>query len=78
MPVCTLGTANSERAAARLGEFGASGRTTVVCSQLPVIADSLALLADTSELAVPSVHTGTGEGWILGFDGTSLVTAHRL
>jgi len=69
---------NPERAAARLAELGASGRTTVVCSQLPVIADSLALLADTSGLAVPSVHTGTGQGWILGFDGSDLVTAHRL
>ncbi|MEV0648391.1 NUDIX domain-containing protein [Phytomonospora sp. NPDC050363] len=69
---------NPERAAARLAELGASGSATVVCSQLPVIADSLALLADTAGLAVPSVHTGTGEGWVLGFHGPALVSAHRL
>lgn len=69
---------NPERAAARLAELAADGDAVVVCSQAPVIADSLALLTDTSGLEVPSVHTRTGEGWVLGFDGPALVTCHRL
>ncbi|GLZ79907.1 8-oxo-dGTP diphosphatase [Actinorhabdospora filicis] len=69
---------NPERAAVRLAELAKGGDAVVVCSQLPVIADSLALLADTSGLSVPSVHTKPGEGWVLGFDGPTLVTCHRL
>ncbi|ADD44632.1 NUDIX hydrolase [Stackebrandtia nassauensis] len=68
---------NPERAAARLREL-ATGGGGVVCSQLPVIADSLAILADTDGVAMPSVHTPPGGVWVLSFSHKTLVAAERL
>lgn len=66
-----------ERATARLRELAAGGGA-VVCSQAPVIADSLAILADTDGVAMPSVHTPPGGVWVLSFSGKTLVAAERL
>lgn len=66
-----------ERAAGRLRELATAGGG-VVCSQAPVIADSLAILADTDGVRMPSVHTPPGGVWVLSFSGKTLVAAERL
>ena len=66
-----------ERAAARLRELATTGGA-VVCSQAPIIADSLAILADTDGVAMPSVHTPPAGVWVLSFSHKTLVAAERL
>ncbi|MGH8881202.1 MAG: NUDIX hydrolase, partial [Stackebrandtia sp.] len=68
---------NPERAAARLRELAMTSGA-VVCSQAPVIADSLAILADTDGVAMPSVHTPPAGVWVLSFSHKTLVAAERL
>lgn len=68
---------NPERAASRLRELGAAGGA-VVCSQAPVIADALAILADTDGVRMPSVHTPPAGVWVLSFSGKTLVAAERI
>jgi phosphohistidine phosphatase SixA/8-oxo-dGTP pyrophosphatase MutT (NUDIX family) len=69
---------NPERAAQRLREFAASQTSVVVCSQAPVIADSLAILADTDGVTLSSVHTPVGGVWVLSFTHKVLAAAERL
>lgn len=68
---------NPERAASRLRELAMTGGA-VVCSQAPVIADSLAILADTDGVRMPSVHTSPAGVWVLSFSHKTLVAAERL
>jgi len=68
---------NPERAAARLRELALEGGA-VVCSQAPVIADSLAILSDCDGVAVPSLRTAPGQVWALSFSQEKLVAAQRL
>ena len=70
-------TGNPERAASRLRELAVDGGA-VVCSQAPVIADALAILADTDGIALPSLRTEPGQVWALSFSGRTLVAAQRL
>lgn len=69
---------NPERAVQRVRELADTLGTTVVCSQAPVIADSLAILADTDDIRLPSVHTPMGGVWVLSFNHKTLVAVERL
>ncbi|GAA4901004.1 8-oxo-dGTP diphosphatase [Stackebrandtia albiflava] len=66
-----------ERAATRLRELALAGGA-VVCSQAPVIADTLAILADTDDVPLADVHTPPGGVWALSFADKELVAAERL
>ncbi|CAM3235401.1 NUDIX hydrolase [Stackebrandtia soli] len=66
-----------EAAMTRLRDFADDGGA-IVCSQLPVIADTLALLTDTDDLSVADVHTEPGDAWVLSFNGRRLVAVERL
>ncbi|MGH3727453.1 MAG: NUDIX domain-containing protein [Micromonosporaceae bacterium] len=52
--------------------------TVVVCSQAGVIPDTVALLADSDGLALPTVRTPAGNGWVLSFAERLLVAADFL
>lgn len=67
-----------ERAVRRLRELGSAGGTTVVCSQEPVIVDSLAILADADDVSVCDVHTPPAGTWVLSFAGPKLAAVERL
>ncbi|MGH8882852.1 MAG: NUDIX hydrolase, partial [Stackebrandtia sp.] len=69
---------NAERATQRLRELADTHTTVAVCSQAPVIADSLAILADTDGIELASVHTSVGGVWVLSFTHKTLVSIERL
>lgn len=68
---------NPERAATRVREIAVDGGG-VICSQAPVIADMLAILADSDDVKLPSLRTDPGQAWALSFSGQTLVAAQRL
>ncbi|HZE40204.1 MAG TPA: NUDIX domain-containing protein [Stackebrandtia sp.] len=68
---------NPERAPTRLRDLAADGGG-VVCSQAPVIADSLAILADSDGIELHSVNTPVAGVWVLSFAKRTLVAVERL
>ncbi|MGH3714917.1 MAG: NUDIX domain-containing protein [Micromonosporaceae bacterium] len=50
----------------------------VVCCERGVIPDTVALLADSDDLALPNVRTSDGTAWALSFTGDTLVAADHL
>ena len=67
-----------ERTVQRLRELADTHTGVVVCSQAPVITDTVALLADTDAIEVPDVSTPVGGVWVLSFAHKTLVAAERL
>lgn len=67
-----------DRATQRLRELAEPGRTTVVCSQEPVIVEALADLAHADDLALADVKTPPGTAWVLSFSGSRTVAVERL
>lgn len=64
-----------EVTAERVMEVATTQGTVVVCADTGVVPDTVALLADTDGLHVPSVRTPAGAGWVLSFNGAALVAA---
>jgi hypothetical protein len=67
----------ADLAAAGPHRSGAPG-SVVVCCEEGVIPDTVALLADTDGLDVPTVTTATGAAWVLSFADDALLAADYL
>ena len=66
---------SEEKALATLRKWGASGRTTVVCSQGGVIPDLLNRVASADHLDLRKGGTKKASVWALMFDGDSVFSA---
>jgi 8-oxo-dGTP diphosphatase len=67
-----------ERAAELLRALAEGGEPAVVCSQGGLIPDTVALLAESDGIDVPSARTRKGNAWALSFAGSRLVAADCL
>jgi 8-oxo-(d)GTP phosphatase len=72
-PAFDEATGDPVAAGDRLRRFATTGRTTVVCSQRTVIPPALERLAGDADYA-----TAKGDGWLLPFAGTDLLSASPL
>lgn len=71
----TAHAVHPERAAHRVRELAGARDRTLVCSQGGLIPDTVALLADSDGVPVPSVRTPKAAGWVLSFAGSRLIAA---